>query len=477
MIIYFADRNLNITGQASTSLPGGFRLYEDRLTEEISSGVNVFEFKVGYNDMNRLELESIIARSKYILKSGGSAFEEEENTYNSLFQIVDDEFDTLSQEYYVYCEDAGLDLLNKVVPEVTFTNRTLLQMLQSTVPNDWTINLIGTPTGTKTNTYEGESTATERINNVAGLFDCEVYYSFEIERFQVTAKIVNVIPKRGHQVAIPQLRLNQEINQIRTKRSRQELATAYTVKGGTPENSDNPITLVGYSYSYTDPETGDNYRVDTATGQMRNISAMARESSVLDPDGLIVKSFEFDTLDKAVLAGQARAELQKHCNPIVEYEVDIVTLPEGTVIGDRINIIDEEGELFLDARVLRLETSVCDKQVTATVGDYIYRESGIAEQIRSIAKEYAGKGADGIVLSIVSSGGNVFHNAVIQTTMTVTVFCGNKVITDQEALEELFGDEAVIEWYDKNGVLVTTGFEYELTSTEDSESYTVRLES
>lgn len=475
MIIYFADKNLNITGQASTSLPGGFRLYEDKLTEEIASGVNVFEFKVSYNNMTRLELESVIARSKYVLKSSGSAFAESENTYNSLFQIVDDEFDTLSQEYYVYCEDAGLDLINKIVPEITFTNRTLLQMLQATVSSDWTINLIGTPSDTKTNEYEGENTATERINDIAGLFDCEVYYSFEIERFKVTKKILNVIPKRGHQVAIPQLRLNKDINQIITKRSRQELATAYTVKGGTPEGKDKPINLVGYSYSYTDPETGDVYQVDTATGQMRNTSAMKREASALDSDGLILKSFEFDTADKAVLAGQARAELQKHCNPIVEYEVDIVTLPEGTVIGDRINIIDEDGELFLDARILKLETSVANQQITATVGDYIYRESGIAEQIRSIAREYAGKGADGIVLGVSSSGGNIFHGEQIDTTLTAVVFVGDRVIETQSALEEVFGSSAVINWYN-NDAIVHSGMTYSLISNNQNELIKARLE-
>lgn len=476
MIIYFADRDLNITGQASTTLPGGFRLYEDKLTEEIASGVNIFEFKVSHNDMERLDLEGVIARSKYVLKSGGSAFADKENTYTSLFQIIDDEYDTLAQEYYIYCEDAGLDLINKIVPEVTFKNKTLLQMLQATVPSGWTINLIGTPTGTKTNTYEGENTATERINNIAELFDCEAYYSFEIERFKVTQRILNVIPKRGHQVAIPQLRLNMDINQIITKRSRQELATAYAVKGGTPEGSDNPVTLVNYNYSYTDPETGDVYQVDKASGQMRNISAMKREASVLDSDGLIVRTFEFETTDKAILAGQARAALQKHCNPIVEYEVDIAILPEGTVIGDRINIIDEEGELFLDARILKLETSEANRQITATVGDYIYRNSGISEQMRALAKEYAAKGIDGIVLSVTSSGGNIFHGQAINTTLIAMVFMGNNVIDTQDALEAVFGDGASIKWYNGD-TLLGTGMTYNLSTDNNKETITARLES
>lgn len=476
MIVYFADKNLNITGHASTTLPGGLRLYDDKLTEEISSGVNIFEFNINHNDRTRLDIEEVLDRSKYVLKSGGNAFNDSENMYTSLFQIIDDESDTLDNGYYVYCEDAGLDLINKVVTAVTFKNKTLFEMLQTTVPSDWVINLIGTPTGAKSNKYEGESTATERINNIAELFDCEVYYSFEIERFKVTKKILNVIPKRGRQEAIPQLHLNVEINRIARKRSRQELATAYAVKGGTPEGSETPVTLVNYNYSYTDPETGDVYQVDKATGQMRNISAMKREASALDNDGLIVRTFEFDTTDKAILAGQARAELQKHCNPIVEYEVDIASLPEGTAVGDRINIIDEEGKLFLDARILKLETSEAKHEIVATVGDYIYRESGISEQMRALAKEYAQKGIDGIMLSIMSSGGNLFHGQAISTLLSATVYMGNSVIDTQEQLQEAFGESATINWYNGD-TLLGSGMTYSLSSDSDKETITARLES
>ncbi|MDO4393595.1 MAG: phage tail spike protein [Bacillota bacterium] len=475
MIVYFADKNLNITGQANTSLPGGFRILEDKLTEEIASGVNIFEFKVSYNDMTRAELDSIITRSKYVLKSGGNAFTSSENSYNALFQIIDDEFDTLSQEYSVYCEDAGLDLINKIVPEIEFKDKTLRQMLNATVPNDWTINIIDNPNGTKTNEYDGESTATERINNIVALFGCEVYYSFELERFKIIKKIINVVSKRGHQVAIPQLRLNRDINQIVTKRSRKELATAYAVKGGVPEGKETPITLVGYTYKETDKDTGDVYEVDKSTGQMRNISAMAREASAIDGDGLIIKTFDFDTTDKKVLAGQAKAELRKHCNPIVEYEVDILNLPDGTTIGDRINIIDEEGKLYLDARIIKLESSVTDEKITATVGDYIYRDSGISEQMRNLAKEYAGKGVDGIVLSITSSGGNIFHGQPIKTILTATVFQGNNVIDTKQALEAAFGETAEIRWYNGNNLL-GAGMTFAIESENTKETITARLE-
>ena len=41
MIIYFANRSMEIQGSASTGLPGGFTIVEDTKTEEIETGVAV----------------------------------------------------------------------------------------------------------------------------------------------------------------------------------------------------------------------------------------------------------------------------------------------------------------------------------------------------------------------------------------------------------------------------------------------------
>lgn len=479
MIIYFADRGLNILGHASTSLPGGVRIVDDTTVEDIDSGVNSFTCKVSYNENTRSDLEEAIQVGRFVLKSAGRAFDDEENIYDSLYQIIETEYDTETQEIYIYAEDAGLDLINKVSPEATLTNRTLEQMLDAFVPADWEFNINGCPTGRKSNTWDGENTTTERINSIANLFGCEVYYSFVIERFEVLAKVLNVTPKRGTQEATAQLRLNQEINRITIKESIANLATAFTVTGGTPESSETPITLVGYNYEYVDPNNGDVYRVDRSTGQMRNITQMARWSSALDTDGLVVKSFTFDTTDRATLAGQARAELQKVSYPEVNYECDFVSLPDDVEVGDRINIIDEDGELYLEARLLRIETSVTGQTQTATIGEYLIKEAGIADIVRSYAAEFAVKaknGADGVVLAIASSGGNIFHNQPISTTLSVSVFSGVNTITNQTDLEAIFGSTAVIKWYDAVGTYVASGFTLAVSSPNDIAKFTARLE-
>ena len=284
MIIYFTDRKINILGMASTSLPNGLRIYNDLTVEDVSSGVNTFSCNIDANDQDRQVLEDAVKEGHYILKNSGDAFSDTENTYDSLYQIVETEFNNETETMYLYAEDAGLELLGKVVPGITLENKTLVQMIQQFVPSDWNIKTTDIPTGTKTYTWEGENTATERIKSIADLFGCEVYYSFDIERLQVQGKNINVVNKRGSQKPIAQLKMNYDIDRIITKKSIVNMATAYTVTGGTPEGKDTPINLKGYAYSFTD-EKGDVYQVDTATGQMRNTTQMQYWGSSLNTSG------------------------------------------------------------------------------------------------------------------------------------------------------------------------------------------------
>ena len=382
MIIYFCDRQLNILGHASTTLPQGIRVSQDKTVEDVESGVNSFECVLTWDDSTRSELEYGITAGNYILKQS-------DTEYDSLYQIIETESDTKAQEISLYAEDAGLDLINTVCPAVTLTNKNITQMLQYFVPMDWTISVHDAPTTTKTHKWDGESTCTERINSVVGLWDCELYFSFVISGLQVEEKILNIVQKRGLQTAIPQLRLNYDIDRIVTKTSIANMVTALAVTGGTPSGSDVPINLKGYSYSYTDLETGDVYQVDTTTGQMRNTSAMQRWSGEIDQDGLLVGSYSFDTTNKATLAGQARAELQKRCYPAVNYSVDFTNLPDDAKIGDRVNIIDDAGALYLEARLLQIETCEAEEKKTAKIGEFLLKEGGISEKVYALANDLA----------------------------------------------------------------------------------------
>ena len=48
MILYFADRHMNVLGQASTELPKGLYISDDLKTEEVEAGVATLEFTLNY---------------------------------------------------------------------------------------------------------------------------------------------------------------------------------------------------------------------------------------------------------------------------------------------------------------------------------------------------------------------------------------------------------------------------------------------
>ena len=51
MIVYFADRNLNIMGQASINLPKGLMIINDTKTENLDSGHDRRFGKIGTEDI------------------------------------------------------------------------------------------------------------------------------------------------------------------------------------------------------------------------------------------------------------------------------------------------------------------------------------------------------------------------------------------------------------------------------------------
>ena len=471
MIIYITDRNLQVMTHASTALPEGFRVFNDKTIESVVTGTNTFECTLSYTKEERWRLESAVQVGNYVLKQSGRS--EDNSAYDAVYQIVETEHDTTAHELHLYAEDAGLDLLNTLCPAVKLSGN-INSMLSYFLPSDWVVNIISAPTNTRTYEWDGESTATERLLSVANLFGCELYYSFEIDRLQINKRIVNVVTKRGTQTATAQLRLNYDINNIRTTKSIADLVTAFNVTGGTPEGSDTPINLKGYSYSYTDYATGDVYTVDTTTGQMRNITAMARWSSAIDTDGLWVGEYSYDTTDKAVLAGQARAQLQKESQVAVNYEVDFARFPDDIAIGDRVNIIDEQGELYLEARLLEIETCESDDTKTAVIGEYLLRNSGISEIVAQLAREFqSAVNNPAYSLEIVSSNGDVFIETKVATVLTAYVYLWGKRLTDEEVT-----NAGVIKWYNGD-TLLGTGKTYTITEASgiDAINVTAKLES
>lgn len=394
MIVYFADRQLNILGQASTELPNGLVITDDLKTEDIESGVAVFECAIPFDDSSRALVESCTKPGNYILRSYDGA--------NEFYTIAEREIDTKRQEVSIYAEDAGLDLLNEIVEayeaDAAYPISHYVEMFA--YDSGFEIGINEASDLTRKLSWDGEATAAERIASVATQFDgCEISFSFAIKGLEITNKYINIYRERGKDIGA-NLRLNEDIDKIVTKESIINLATALKCTGGTPEDENTeddvepvPITLVGYEY-----DDGDFYIDGVYLKSRKALEKWSRYSWTKEPNqteegGHITRPFSYDTLSQQTLLAHALTELKKACQMEVNYEIDINKLPENIKIGDRINIIDDAGELYVSARVLKFEESVADQTQKATLGEFLIKSSGISAKVEQLAERFASASA------------------------------------------------------------------------------------
>lgn len=382
MILYFADRQMKILGRASTNLPKGLVVIEDRKTEDVELGVSIFECKIPYDAETRNDVANFTEVGNYLLRSHGSE--------NEFYTIIETETDTKKQEVYVYAEDAGMDLLNEVVGEYEADKAyNIAHYINKYAANSgFVIGKNEIASLTRKLVFDNEQTAAERILSVATQFDgAEISYSFEVDGLFVTKKFINIFKKRERDTGV-QLRLNKEIDSIVTTKSIANLATALQCTGGTPENSDVPITLKNLTY-----DDGDFYVDGTV---LKSREALKKWNRLLWKDddsykagGHITKQFSYDTISPAELCSHAITELKKLREIEVNYEADISKFPDNLLAGDRVNIVDDAGNLYLSARLLLIETSIADDTKKAVLGEYLLRSSGIAEKVTALAQQFS----------------------------------------------------------------------------------------
>ena len=221
--------------------------------------------------------------------------------------------------------------------------------------------------------------------------------------------------------------------------------------------------------------------------------------------------------------------MQKSSRPAVNYEVDFSRLPDDAQIGDRINIIDDDGGLYLDARILKIETCEASDTQTATIGDYLLKTSGISDKVQELASEVAaladikpsytwvayaddntgsgislnpaGKTFIGIAINketpivditdpsvfswlpmdvdsivalsceITSSAGTLFITTSVATTLTAHVYANGSELTAAQ-----IADIGTIRWYDENDLTTPlgTGQTYTITAAMDISAINIR---
>lgn len=390
MIIYFADRAMNILGSASTGLPKGLMITNDKKTEEISEGVAIFECNLDYNFANpdedeeqEVDVKKLAAVGNFILKQGADSSEAE------VYTIIDSTIDPIKKDASIYAEDAGLDLLNEVVGAYAADKAYNIAYYINKFAYDsgFEIGINEVSNLTRKLSWDGEDTATKRLLSVATQFDnTEIGFSFKVENMAVTGKYINVYRNRGNDSGVT-LTVGKEVSGFRIKSSIADLATAYRCTGGTPEGSENPITLNGYKY-----DDGDFYVEGSYVKSRKALEKWSRYQIKTEKNkndvGHIVKSFTYNTTSKSELCNRAVSSLKKICDEAVTYEVELLYLPDGVKVGDTVSIVDDDDNIYLTARLLKLEMSESNDTKEAELGDYVRQGSGIDAKVMELAERF-----------------------------------------------------------------------------------------
>lgn len=390
MIIYFADRAMNILGSASTGLPKGLMITNDKKTEEISEGAAIFECNLDYNFVNpdedeeqEVDVKKLAAVGNFILKQGA------DNSEVEVYTIIDSTIDPIQKDASIYAEDAGLDLLNEVAGAYAADKAYNIAYYINKFAYDsgFEIGINEVSNLTRKLSWDGEDTATKRLLSVATQFDnAEIGFGFKVENMTVTEKYINVYKNRGNDSGVT-LTVGKEVSGFRIKSSIADLATAYRCTGGTPEGSEKPITLNGYKY-----DDGDFYVEGSYVKSRKALEKWSRYQIKTEKNkndvGHIVKSFTYDTTSKSELCNRAVSSLKKICDEAVTYEVELLYLPDGVKVGDTVSIVDDDDNIYLTARLLKLEMSESNDTKEAELGDYVRQESGIDEKVIELAERF-----------------------------------------------------------------------------------------
>lgn len=518
MIIYFADRSMNILGMAGTELPGSLVIRDDLRTIDIDSGVSVFDFRIQYAPADRSRAEELCRAGNYLLRDYKGRQE--------FYTVITNENDTEKGEIYVYSEDAGLDLLNETAPAYTAPQAYPIAFYLEKYIYDsgFEIGVNEIPSLTRTLKWEGESTVTERLRSIATQFDdAEIGFRFVIDKLSVKHKYLDVYKRRGSDTDV-MLRIGREVKNIIVKESIEGLATALRVTGGTPEGANTPVTLQGYTYDDGDMYVSGKY-LFSREALKKWSRYVSRDESGSDL-GHIVKSYSYDTTSQATLCAHAVTQLKKICEMDVSYEIELLELPDSVGIGDRVNIIDRDGDLYLSARILELKECAVADTCKVTLGDYLAKSSGINAKLEELSAKYqeltaksvlhtwiayaddpagtnistdpTGKtymgisgnhlaeepdltdptaytwsliqgaqgsaGEDAVLLRIDSSRGLVFKNDMFSTVLSVVIIKGAQTITSLTALQSEFGIGACLQWQYRK----YTDEEWQVMSSADS---------
>ncbi|MFR0563625.1 phage tail spike protein [Lacticaseibacillus paracasei] len=397
---YFTDRKYNQLGIASTDeLASSSVIAIDDIGgqegdyQSVEGGYRSYSATLHFSPDQSAQVKEMAKVGNFVLFKGRAG----ESVWTT---ILSSEHDPLAGTNTFVAEDASIDLINGTVGAYAASSAmTIAQYIELFAGDSgFVIGYNEIPDLTRTLNWDSDdSSILTRILSVATQFGVELSFRFEVRGLSVIGKYIDIRKHIGGNKGI-YLRVDTDLNKVVTTSDIADLCTAIAGTGGTPEGSNDPITLKGYRW--TDPNGryvlgGDGVLRDPVA--LRTWSRLLSNANTNPVDAHITRNKTYEATTQATLLQSVISDLEKFNHPAVNYEVDIAKLPDTVNIGDTVYLVDEDEQLFLSARVLELTYSYSNESGTATLGDYLIQASQVSAEYRALAETLAkqNKGQDG----------------------------------------------------------------------------------
>lgn len=474
MIIYIANRKGTILSSASTEIENKSSIIADEFCDDVATGIRTIELTLHENK----ELRDALKPGNFILH-GGKEYE--------LYTIIDVERSTANNSIKVYGEDAGLDLINRIVgPWTASEDMTLsgcMDKVLGTSHLGWNIKYLDISgneyKGASYFNYTSDESATARLNAILSVFGAEMYFSYDIDGFNLVQRTINIAKKRGKKSATHNFYLNKQISSITETGTISNLVTAYKLYGKDSNGNKKALSkLSDYSTYENMVITPDDTSVFSGKRQftykvvgneVRCTSQMKKWISTLDTDGKILQVKETDYKKAKNVISYAMTQLEKYADANYSYQVTFPVIQNSIATGDYINIIDEKDKLYLSARVLSWKKSIVANSYEVVIGNYsLLAGSKVSPNAASVLVRN---------IAITSSNG-IIAKSSISTVMSVVIYQNGSTITEASELDS--GQK--LTWYE-NGVPVNpldpriseSGFKFTITGNNATKTYECRL--
>ncbi|POE43820.1 phage tail protein [Lacticaseibacillus paracasei] len=380
MEYYFSDRKFNIMGVARTTGKGEWLVSADSEVKATDDRPAIaLTMTIPFKTEQEQAIDEMAAENNFVLYQ-----DEEGNGHQMVIASVT--HDTLAHIHTVVCTDAGNDLMNEVVGAYTADKAYTIAdyILMFTNDSGWEIGINEFPTDVRTLTWTDEDTSLSRIKSVAEDFDAVLSFGFVFVGTTAVKRVINIRHEETSDSLIS-FEMNKDINNIVKTVDIYDMETSVKAYGATPDGSNDPINLIGYSW--TDP-TG-QFVLDQY-GFLHDTIAVQKYSRLLSNDNPNptqsdwnrVKTFESTT--QATLLQAALADLKQYNHPNVNYEVDLANAPY-VPLNQTVHVVDENQNLFLSAKVLSVERSRAGHYTKLTLGDYANEQPNLYSALKDMA--------------------------------------------------------------------------------------------